>query len=201
VKLFNLAKGENMKKLLLIAVLLVIPNAAKAETCFAEARDLKHVHPEAWPSYTHHMEGHKNEKCWFPATKSNLRYTDKGGKQSRVIINPPEPEKQSPPSTGPLSTILSYVAPAAQQDSDVTNQESYTLGTKSEKETILPAPSRKQTHTKKPRPAHLADGAVTTPKVRVDHLSPQEGRALEDDLFTNYDATYRMFDAWAKRLF
>lgn len=59
-----------MKKLLLTLVLLVIPNQASSDdVCFADAYGVRRHSPDAWPSWTYQMPGHKGERCYFPTTK------------------------------------------------------------------------------------------------------------------------------------
>lgn len=59
-----------MKKLLLTLVLLMIPNQASSDdVCFADAYGVRRHSPDAWPSWTYQMPGHKGEKCYFPVTK------------------------------------------------------------------------------------------------------------------------------------
>jgi hypothetical protein len=61
--------GLKVKKLLLLAAILLIPTQAKASICFADAEGVRRHSPDAWVSWTRQMPGHKGDKCYFPTTK------------------------------------------------------------------------------------------------------------------------------------
>lgn len=63
-------------KLLKIAALisiLFIPTQAQTEkaeqVCFADAYGVHRHSPDAWPSWTYNMPGHKGQKCWYPSKR------------------------------------------------------------------------------------------------------------------------------------
>lgn len=73
-----------MKQLSCLTVLAVLSmsGSAYATGCVADAEGIRHLYPGSWPSWTTRMEGHKGEKCWFPASskgdkKWDPKYEDK----------------------------------------------------------------------------------------------------------------------------
>src|SRR5713226_8429785 len=69
-----------MKKLLLSVIFLLISGmsepvqATNDQVCFADAYGVSRHSPGSYPSYTYLMPGHKNQKCWFPATKDDKKW-------------------------------------------------------------------------------------------------------------------------------
>ncbi len=186
-----------MKRLLLALAIISIPVQAKAVVCYADAEGVRKA-TGMWPSWTFNMKGHKGSKCYYPV--------DKGGKQSHTNGNQPEPVKPSPPTTViPSSIFTSNAAPVVQSDSNVTPQESSTLGNKKEVMPPVSTNTRQPNHTPetRPQPSHLTAEAVPLPPeaphtIKLRHIS--DGIRNYVEFFEELNQIDR-FEMWAKRLF
>ncbi len=98
-------------------VVLALTDPAHAATCFADAQGVRHVNPQAWPSWTRRMEGHRGEKCWI-ATKVRSASTDapesqgKQGTERRVERRRPLAPHGHIPVPRPRLTDASIPDPA-----------------------------------------------------------------------------------------
>lgn len=52
-------------------MLLMLIASASADVCFADAYGVRRHSPDAWPSWTYRMSGHKGERCYYASTKGN----------------------------------------------------------------------------------------------------------------------------------